>query len=296
LVTNQITNANFLDSYLRFDGYLNGAIAGTYMVLTGGTTWTTEFLTMTASNAAFASATVGDCYELYTPVGASILGAYVRVTVRAKTSNTVVTVQAQTSVPSALQGGPANYWSWCPQSVGGLLHLKGLQVGILGDGNVLTPQIVSNTGTVPLSTPACQVIVGLQYISDFQSMNLENLQGETILDKKKRILKATLIVESSRNIVAGPDSDHLSTLRPLVPQVDGPLTDAEIINGEFAPASPIMLPGNPLSPPIPLASQNFEVRLPSTFSYEPSVFIRNDQPVPLSILALIPAFDPGGTA
>jgi hypothetical protein len=80
--------------------------------------------------------------------------------------------------------------------VTGLDHLEGETVGILADGSVLPQQVVAN-GKITLQQPASKIIIGLPYVSDGQTLNIDT--GEpTTQGKRKKIPSATLRVERTR--------------------------------------------------------------------------------------------------
>jgi hypothetical protein len=96
-------------------------------------------------------------------------------------------------------------------SVTGLDHLEGETVGILADGSVLPQQVVAN-GKITLQQPASKIIIGLPYVSDGQTLNIDT--GEpTTQGKRKKIPSATLRVERTRGLKVGTDFNYLTEIK-----------------------------------------------------------------------------------
>jgi len=141
-----------------------------------------------------------------------------------------------------------------------LSHLNGCTVSILADGNV-EPQAVVSAGSVTLSRPYAVVHVGLPIEADFESLDLEDPQGQTLVDKKKLVVEATLLVKSSRGIFAGPDADHLREYQQRGVEDWDDATQ--------------------------LATGPIDLRLNSTWTNHGRVFVRQSDPLPLEVLALV---------
>jgi hypothetical protein len=146
----------------------------------------------------------------------------------------------------------------------GLDHLEGQTVSILADGMVYPDQVVVN-GRVSIDTPAQVVHVGLPYQSDFETLALAN-QGTR--DKKKAVNCVSLLVDRTSGIMAGPDADNLR----LYP------TRSTENYGE---------PDN-------LLSGLFDINIPCEWNKEGRIFVRQDKPLPITILSAIPQFEAGG--
>ena len=96
------------------------------------------------------------------------------------------------------------------------------------------------------------------------------MTGQNILDKKKLINKVSLICAASRGIWAGPDSGHLM---------------------EYKDQSGVLGTGEP----IPMQTGLFEILTPSAWGKNGVVVVQQPDPLPLSILAVIPDVAIGGT-
>ena len=88
-------------------------------------------------------------------------------------------------------------------SVSGLSHLEGMAVNALCDGTPVLGLMVEN-GMVTLPNPASQILVGLPFIAQSQSMHAE-LPGEMIQGDRKRIAGVTVRLANSRGIYVGQD-------------------------------------------------------------------------------------------
>lgn len=166
-------------------------------------------------------------------------------------------------VPVALQGGLSGLYDWTfrRRTFAGLGHLEGKTVSILSDGNV-HPQRVVTGGAVTLDRPGGVVIIGLPYVSDIETLDVNIVGQETIREAKKIISKVTLLVDATRNIMVGPDGAHLE---------EGKVRETE---GYTDPVSPL--------------SDIAEVPVQGSWSTTGRFLIRQTQPLPITVLAAIP--------
>ena len=257
-VFTEVADAFFVDSGLSYDGTHTGS---TSMTLSGGSSWThSETLTLTASGSTFASGDVGNTIVL--TIGTETLVC----TIQAYTSVTVVTVKAGRDVPSAFRGVATTSWTKGVDEISGLSHLEGKTVAILADGNVEAQKTVSS-GAITISNPASKIHIGLPIQADVQTLNLE-LGQPTQQGKKKSISAVTLRVEESRGGKIGYDSDHLTEFKQRAYEPYGTATS--------------------------LKTGDIKVTMPSTWASEGSIFFRQDDPLPMTLLAVIPEVSVGG--
>lgn len=257
-VFTEVADAFFVDSGLSYDGTHTGS---TTMTLSGGTNWLhTEILTLTASANTFASGDVGNTIVL--TVGTETLVC----TIQAYTNATVVTVKAGRDVPTAFRSVAVSSWSKGVDEISGLSHLEGEAVSILADGNVEAQQTVSS-GAITISHPASKIHIGLPIQADVQTLNLE-LGQPTQQGKKKSVSSVTLRVEESRGGKIGYDSDHLTEFKQRAYEPYGTATS--------------------------LKTGDIKVTMPSTWTTEGSIFFRQDDPLPMTLLAVIPEVSVGG--
>lgn len=149
-------------------------------------------------------------------------------------------------------------------AISGLDHLEGETVDLLADGHVLAPAVVSG-GSVSLAYPASRVHAGYGYVSDIETLNMEagGIDG-TAQGKTRRIHHVVLRLFRSRGVFVGPDLSRLEALPfPVAP--DG-------------------------SPPT-LFSGDIEVAFAGGFDTEATVLVRQSQPLPMTLLAIMPRLD-----
>ena len=258
-VISDVADAFFVDSGLSYDG--THTAATTTMTLSGGSTWAhTETLTLTAGASTFVSGDVGNTFTL--TIGTETLVC----TVQGYTGATVVTVKAGRDVPTAFRGVATTSWAKGVDEISGLGHLEGKVVAILADGNVEAQKTVAS-GAVTISNPATKIHIGLPIQADLETLNLE-LGQPTTQGKTKSISAVTLRVESSRGGKVGTDADNLTEFKQRAYETYGT--------------------------PTALKTGDIRVTMPSKWSSSGSLFYRQDDPLPMTLLAVIPEVSVGG--
>lgn len=264
---NDIKDSVFMDSALSFDGRNTGA---TTMTLSGGTTWEyDESITLTASASFFESADIGNIIAM-TGEDADGDVITIRCTINAFTNDLIVTVKPHRTVPVPMRTVALTTWEEAVDVIAGLWHLEGKSLSILGDGNVMAnpnnPSYNVKTvvdGAVTLDSPVAVVHVGLPVTADMQTLNLDR-QDVSLADKYKQISTLTVFVRDSRGIFAGPSPDS-------------ELTEFKLREDEF------------YDDPVDLATGAIDVRIQSEWNSGGSIFIRQIDPLPLSVLSVIPS-------
>lgn len=152
-------------------------------------------------------------------------------------------------------------------TISGLDHLVGATVQILADGALVPDQVVAAGGSITLETAASVVQVGLQFISDLEPMDLEAgaMEG-TAQGKKKRIHEVGIKLYQTGCGLVGPDADRLD----------------EIITRNM---------NDPLGSPPPLFTGDYELAFPGGYSTAGRILIRQDKPLPMTVLCLMPRLD-----
>lgn len=264
----------FLDSFLTYDGRNQTA---TTMTLSG-TDWgvitgdpppdiaEVPDLTLTASAAFFQALDVGNEIVMRAPNSDGSTDE-VRIKITAYTSTTAVSGRPNIEVPGTLRVTAVTDWDRAVDQVSGFDHLEGETIGLLADGNVLEPQIVVD-GRVSLGGFYAVVHGGLPYLSDFETLDLDQA-GSQVAASKKKVNVITLIVKNSRGIYAGPDLDNLS------------------LRGQD-------LNTNEANDPNALITGKIEMGISSTWGQTGRFIVRQSDPLPLTILAAIPSVDIGG--
>jgi len=261
----------FMDCALTYDGRNTGA---TTMTLSGGTDWDhDEQLTLTSSVSFFTANDVGNAIHLFDDDG-----TVVRCTIEAYTDVDEVTIRPHTTVPASMQSVAISTWSRAVDEITGLWHLEGQDVAIYADGFVVASPnneayVVRTVtdGTVTLDRPYAVIHIGLPFISDLQTLDIDTPDGETVADKKKLITKVSAHVESSRGIFAGshpPTDDDDDPLEGLM--------EFKLRNDES------------YDDPVALKTDVVDVPIQSDWNSNGRVFIRQIDPLPLTILSVIP--------
>ena len=140
-------------------------------------------------------------------------------------------------------------------TLSGLDHLEGEDVAVLADGVVISGKTVAG-GVITLTTAASRVHIGLAYISDLETLDFEfpTETGSTVQDKIRDVVSVILRLENSSALQAGPDVDNLE---------DIDFTVATLFDGDK------------------------EKILAAGEQREDRVFLRNTDPVPVTVNAII---------
>lgn len=254
----------FLDSALMYDGTNR---TGESMTLTGGTEWKyPEELTLTSTNGSrFVAGDVGDSIQyLATPDAEPF-----RLRITARTSGSRVTVRPYGTVPEAIRNTPFSGWAFARNTLSNLGHLEGRRVSVFADGNV-TRDVLVTGGKISLDTPAGVVLVGLPYESELQTLEVTIGGQETLADKTKIIQQVTAVLLESRGGFYGKEN------------ADGKLW-------EFKPRQDSDEYGS-----IQAYTGKATQMITDSWSGNGQVTVVQKDPLPLTILALIPATEVGG--
>lgn len=152
--------------------------------------------------------------------------------------------------------------------VSGLDHLEGKTVSILAGGDVLARQVVTD-GRVTLPRAYGTVHVGLPYQCDIETLDIDlGMTGQgTVQARKKSVARVILRLWRSREFQAGPSATKLLKTKMRVEHYDEAIA---------------------------LYSGDQELILQPAWNSNGRVFIRQDDPVPLTILAIMPEVEIGG--
>ena len=149
-------------------------------------------------------------------------------------------------------------------SISGLSHLANEPVAILANGIVVDDKTVSASGTITLDTRASRVHIGLPYVADVETLNPE-LQASnlpTIQGKPKKNSKVVLRFNKSKGVWVGPNSENLYDRTD--PNYWGISDD-----------------------PLDLISTDREIILPPDWNSNGRIFIRQRDPLPITILMVL---------
>lgn len=148
-------------------------------------------------------------------------------------------------------------------TVSGLAHLEGEEVIVLADGNVITGLTVDGSGEIELPQAHTTVHVGLSYTSDLETLDVDFKQNTAqVQGARKKIHKVILRLEKTREIFVGPDSSSLTEMK--IRSFEDYNEATELFTGDK------------------------EIVLAPKWARTGRVFVRITNPLPATILAIIP--------
>ena len=179
-----------------------------------------------------------------------------------------------TSVPA-----PSGQWSIATPitTVFGLDHLEGMEVSILADGSIETPQTVVN-GSVSIAKPATLITVGLGYTCQLQTMYLDVPGPMTVQARRKEIDQVAVRVDHSGLPFDVGVNQPDASLQPN--QANVPWTNMTAQQG-------------PLSGPTPLQPYQFFTgdvwtNVADQLGFDQGqIAVQQTEPVPLNITAIV---------
>ena len=149
------------------------------------------------------------------------------------------------------------------ETISGLTHLEGQTVSVLADGATHPTKTVSS-GAISLDRAAKKVKVGLSYTSVLQTMRIDaGSQNGTSQGKTKRIYEVTVRLFETVGVEIGPDLNNLERI-------------------------PFRSSANPMDQGISPFTGDKEVEFRGNYETDGFIFVRQTQPLPLTILSLYP--------
>jgi hypothetical protein len=153
-------------------------------------------------------------------------------------------------------------------SVGGLWHLEGESIVGLANGYVTGALTVAN-GTVTLPNAASRVHLGLNYTATIKSLRLDNNNPlDTVQGRNKKMTRLTLRLEDTMGLYHGPDLDHLRSAKFGLPALYG--QELSMVTGDK------------------------HVTLSPSWNKNGQIVVQQQDPLPMTVLALIPDVVIGG--
>ncbi len=145
----------------------------------------------------------------------------------------------------------------------GLDHLNGATVSILADGSVQPQQIVAG-GSITLQFAASLVTVGLPYVAQLQTLCMEP-EGMVmqVQDYRKKIAAVAVRVVDTRGLKVGPNFGDLTEIK---------MRSASV----------------PMGTAIPLFTGDQRLVIDNQYLVDDDVCIQQDQPLPCTVLGVIP--------
>lgn len=154
----------------------------------------------------------------------------------------------------------ATYSGAAATTISGLTWLEGKTVNVLGDGAVF-PQKVVTGGAITLEQACTKVQIGLPITADLQTLPLAmQVDGSLGQGRMKNINKVWLRVYRSSGIFVGPDSSNLTEMKQRTTEVYGSAPD--------------------------LKSEEMQLVITPSWSDGGQVFIRQADPLPLTIVSM----------
>jgi hypothetical protein len=149
-------------------------------------------------------------------------------------------------------------------TISNLDHIEGEEVSVLSDGNVVEDLVVTN-GAITLPRAASRIHVGLRYIADVETLNVESslgFSGQTVQGKLKKIPQITIRFEKSRGLFYGHSNEDLTEMKQREDEDWGE--------------------------PTSLLTGDRQLTMPGDWDRNGRVFIRQRYPLPMTILAIVP--------
>ena len=246
----------FVDSGSTYDG--TNTDNSRTVTISGGTNYTRgESVTVTTNYNLFqAPPSVADVDDAIVIVDGT--DTY-RCVIISTTSATVATARLERDLPAPLRNTGLTSYEVARNTISNLNYLEGKTVSILADGAV-HPQRVVSSGTIVLERAASVAHIGLQYNSDLQSLPLA-LQVEAFgQGRVKNINHVWLRVLESSGIFAGPSADKLIEAKQRTTE--------------------------PYGEPPRLKTQDIKIMLTPTWQDNGQLFVRQTDPLPLTVVAL----------
>lgn len=247
--------AFFVDSGASYDGTNTGSTTAT-ITGTGYTPADTLTIFMSASTFTYPGTTnVGDAIVLTDAAGNKY-----RVTITSVLAVNEALGKVDNELPAELQDTATTNWALAINDVTGLSWLEGKTVNILADGSV-HPQRVVTSGAISLDRAATIINVGLPITADLKTLPVaQQIDGGMGQGRMKNVNKAWLRVYQSSGIFVGPDENNLVEAKQRTTEPYG-------------------------SPPA-LKSQEILVMTTPSWADSGQVFIRQSDPLPLTLVGL----------
>lgn len=153
-------------------------------------------------------------------------------------------------------------------TISGLDAIEGKTVNILADGSV-HPQRTVTSGAITLDFPASKVQVGLPITADLETVPIyTQIDASLGQGRAKNVNKAWLRVYRSSGVFVGPDANHLTQYKQRTTEPPG-------------------------TPPA-LVSDEIAVLLTPSWAQTGQVFVRQSDPLPISVVSLTAEVALGG--
>lgn len=285
-----VEDAAYLDKMVAYDGrgYGTTIIPTATLTLSGGTQWTfDELLTITGDPGTsgyatfFVAGDVGSERWLTAPDG-----SVCKVRITHITDPFIAQGFPAATVPVGLRGVACGDWTVARKvltttQVPTLTGLEGKAVSVFADGFVvaspnnpaITTTVTVTGGTVTLDEAYAHIKVGLPYMGDLETLDIDTPSGASFKESAMAVSRVGIFVEKSntRGTFVG--------LQPPTDDLTDPVQNLDEVKGREVVS---------YSDPLVLVSDYVEVNVPSRWSKGGRVFIRQVDPVPMTVLAVMP--------
>lgn len=158
------------------------------------------------------------------------------------------------------------------QVLTGLQHLEGATVSLLVDGSTQTPRVVVD-GSVTMDQAVeagTLCLVGLGYVCDLKTLRLD--MGEpSVQGKRKKVSRLNMMVQDTRGLKISPARQ---------------LSNGDIVFDEYTEVKERST--QPYGSPIGLKTGIESLLIRPTYQIDGMISVRQDYPLPATVLALIP--------
>ena len=246
----------FVDAGATYNG--TNTNTGQNVTISGGTNYTKgETVTITTNYNLFnAPPSLDDVNDAIVLVDGTTL---YRLTILGTSSQTVATAKLDKDLPTTLRNTAITTYEVARNVISGISWLEGKTINILADGAV-HPQKVVSSGSITLDRAASVVHLGLPYESDLLTLPMA-LQVEALgQGRVKNLNHVWLRVLESSGIFAGPSADKLVEAKQRTTEPYG-------------------------SPP-DLKTQDIKIMLTPQWQDNGQLFVRQTDPLPLTIVGL----------
>lgn len=251
--------AFFVDAGRSYDGAGTSTLTPGAGAMTPGGTG----ITFTSAAPAFAPGDVGREIHYRYKTGDGAGYAVARARIAAHVGATEVSADLLAPFPS-LAPIAAGAWALSALTIGGLDHLIGETVTILAEGATHPARVVAPDGTIALERPVAWAHVGLGYLSRLTTMDLEAGAAEGAAQgKKRRVHRVIVRLNDSLGMRVGGDPGRTEDI-----VFRGPRTAMD--------QSPPLFSGDKL------------VVFPKGWDSNAFVTVLQEQPLPCTVVALIP--------
>ena len=254
-----VADAWCVDSGVRYDGW-NGDPTRTLTITGGGYAAGDPVALSAFGHTPFSAASVGKKYILRSGQNQTTA------TVVAYLDSTHANATLDYAAPPAVCEAALSDWAPATATLSGLRHLEGRTVAILADGSVQPSATVTN-GAVSVPRPAGRILAGLPYTCDLETLDLEVSGAPTLQGRGKRVQEVVLRVRAARGLSVGPESDRLTEIKERTTEAHGA--------------------------PTLLATGDKRVLIDPSWNSNGRVFVRQEWPLPATIVAIVPRLEVG---